>query len=165
MLYLRGTKQIKATMNQSAIAAKLNILDSAIIEIQEWASVLFVKFVGGCRFVSKKIGEIKVERNLAVDYLTEKFSELETIVRCYRTGAWVRVNNSTGSITTEFCNRPSVVTEEHRAYAIAQAQKAVVKAAPPAVAKTQYRSSCLNCGITNTILLGRGYCTDCHGEC
>jgi hypothetical protein len=47
--------------NQSAIATKLNILDSAIIEIQEWASVLFVKFIGGCRFISKKIGVTKIE--------------------------------------------------------------------------------------------------------
>jgi hypothetical protein len=46
--------------SQSAIATKLNILDSAIIEIQEWANVLWVKFIGGCRFVSKKNGVNKM---------------------------------------------------------------------------------------------------------
>jgi hypothetical protein len=46
--------------NQSSIATKLNILDSAIIEIQVWANVLWVRFVGGCRFVSKKIGAKKM---------------------------------------------------------------------------------------------------------
>lgn len=39
----------------AAIAQKLNILESAILEIQEWAHVLLVRFVGGCRFVSKKV--------------------------------------------------------------------------------------------------------------
>jgi hypothetical protein len=50
-------------MNSQAIATHLNILDSAIIEIQEWASVLWVKFVGGVRFVSKKIGTAKMSLN------------------------------------------------------------------------------------------------------
>ena len=54
------TKQ--PAMNTQAIASHLNILDSAIIEIQEWASVLWVKFAGGVRFVSKKVAqEPKVE--------------------------------------------------------------------------------------------------------
>ena len=153
-------------MNTQAIATHLNIVDSAIIEIQEWANVLWVKFIGGVRFVSKKIGAAKMERNMAVDYKTEKFSELETIVRHFNTGAWVRVNNSTGQVTREFCQRPNVVTDEHRAYAISQAAAAKAKAAPATkAAHPQRRTSCLNCGITNVILMGRGYCTDCHGEC
>jgi hypothetical protein len=49
------------TLSQ-AVANKLNILESAIIEIQEWAKVLWVRFQGGCRFVSKKIkGAVKME--------------------------------------------------------------------------------------------------------
>jgi hypothetical protein len=51
-------------MNSQAIATHLNILDSAIIEVQEWASVLWVKFVGGVRFVSKKIGATKMDTEL-----------------------------------------------------------------------------------------------------
>jgi hypothetical protein len=170
---LRGTKQIKAAMNfnQSAIATKLNILDSAIIEIHEWASVLWVKFIGGTRFVSKKIGANKMERNLSVDYLTEKFSDLETIVRHFNTGAWVRVNNSNGKISAEFAQRPHTITEEHKAYAISQALAAKTKPThshtKPAKSyfPNSYRKSCLNCDITNSILSRRGYCTDCDGEC
>ena len=45
-------------MNTAAIATHLKITESAILEIQEWASVLWVRFVGGVRFVSKKIGAI-----------------------------------------------------------------------------------------------------------
>jgi hypothetical protein len=55
-------------MNTQAIASHLNILDSAIIEIQEWASVLWVRFVGGVRFVSKTVGAKKMtEANLVED--------------------------------------------------------------------------------------------------
>jgi len=39
----------------AAIAQHLNIAESAITEIQEWAHVLWVRFVGGVRFVSKKV--------------------------------------------------------------------------------------------------------------
>lgn len=53
-------------MNTTAIAQHLNILDSAIIEVQEWASVIWVKFVGGCRFVSKKINEAKKMSKLTI---------------------------------------------------------------------------------------------------
>lgn len=42
-------------MNTTAIAQHLNIATEAIIKIEEWATVLWVKFRGGCRFVSKKI--------------------------------------------------------------------------------------------------------------
>lgn len=45
-------------MNTAIVARHLNIVESAITEIQEWAHVLFVKFVAGRpRFVSKKIKE------------------------------------------------------------------------------------------------------------
>jgi hypothetical protein len=37
------------------IARHLNIAPTAIIEVQEWARVLLVRFIGGCRFVSKKV--------------------------------------------------------------------------------------------------------------
>jgi len=42
-------------MKTTAIAQHLNIASQAIIEIQEWATVLWVRFVGGCKFVSKKV--------------------------------------------------------------------------------------------------------------
>ena len=47
----------------SAIATKLNVLESAIVRIEEWAHVLFVVVKGlGARFVSKKVlKEVTVE--------------------------------------------------------------------------------------------------------
>jgi hypothetical protein len=54
-------------MNSQVIATHLNILDSAIIEVQEWASVLWVKFAGGVRFVSKKIGATEMTEERAWD--------------------------------------------------------------------------------------------------
>ena len=43
-------------MNLTAIANHLNILESAIVRVEEWAHVLFVVAAGiGGRFVSKKV--------------------------------------------------------------------------------------------------------------
>jgi hypothetical protein len=75
-------------MNTQAIASHLNIIDSAIIEIQEWANVLWVKFIGGVRFVSKKIGAKVVElekHNLTVHGLNpwtpgKKFKNLDRVL-------------------------------------------------------------------------------------
>ena len=46
--------------NTAAIATKLNVLESAIVRIEEWANVLFCVVKGlGARFVSKKVVEVK----------------------------------------------------------------------------------------------------------
>jgi len=43
-------------MNATAIAQHLNVAQQAIVEIQEWTSVLWVRVKGlGARFVSKKV--------------------------------------------------------------------------------------------------------------
>jgi hypothetical protein len=48
--------------NTNAIATKLNVLESAIVRIEEWASVMFVVVKGlGARFVSKKVVAVKME--------------------------------------------------------------------------------------------------------
>lgn len=48
--------------NTAAIATKLNVLESAIVQVEEWAHVLFVVVKGlGARFVSKKIGVEQVK--------------------------------------------------------------------------------------------------------
>jgi hypothetical protein len=73
-------------MNTQAIASHLNIVDSAIIEIQEWASVLWVKFIGGVRFVSKKIGANAMSQELS--------AEEEYLLECERDGSnekWNRI--------------------------------------------------------------------------
>ena len=49
---------------KTAIATKLNILESAIVRIEEWAHVLFVVIKGiGARFVSKKVVEEKMKKS------------------------------------------------------------------------------------------------------
>lgn len=43
----------------AAIAQKLNVLESAIVRVEEWANVLFVVVKGlGARFVSKKVVKV-----------------------------------------------------------------------------------------------------------
>ena len=52
-------------MNTTAIAQHLNVADEAIVEIQEWAKVLWVRVKGlGARFVSKKVGAVKEQKQL-----------------------------------------------------------------------------------------------------
>ena len=63
---LERSKQPSNIMN-SAIATKLNVLESAIVRIEEWAHVLFVVVKGlGARFVSKKVVEEKMETVLSI---------------------------------------------------------------------------------------------------
>jgi len=46
----------------AAIAQHLNILESAIVKVEEWANVLFVVAKGiGARFVSKKVVKVEVK--------------------------------------------------------------------------------------------------------
>jgi len=46
----------------AAIAQHLNVAESAILEVQEWARVLWVRVRGiGARFVSKKVTKMRVE--------------------------------------------------------------------------------------------------------
>ena len=52
------------------IAQHLNVTESAILEVQEWARVLWVRIRGiGARFVSKKV--IKMEQQITVEKLVE----------------------------------------------------------------------------------------------
>jgi hypothetical protein len=55
-------------MNTAAIACYLNIELVKLVKVEEWASVLWVKFIGGCRFVSKKIGAIKMTETQMVRF-------------------------------------------------------------------------------------------------
>jgi hypothetical protein len=161
-------------MNTQAIATHLNIVDSAIIEIQEWASVLWVKFTGGVRFVSKKIGAAKmkltVEKQSQVKWVCR--SETPTSNKYFPAQAWIAISRDGIVSESKQAVGTDAPTEELRSFALAQvaALKRVEVTATAAKAecgstKPYRRTSCLNCGITNTILMGRGYCTDCHGEC
>lgn len=55
-------------MNTAAVARHLNVAESAIVRVEEWAHVLFVVVKGlGARFVSKKV--VKVEQIIQVSQL------------------------------------------------------------------------------------------------
>jgi hypothetical protein len=163
--------------NTAAIATKLNVLESAIVRVEEWASVMFVVVKGlGARFVSKKIVEVKkVEMKLTVDKHTDvKWvcnSETPTDNKYFPARAWVSIDKNGITGESKQATGTNAPSDELRAFALLQIQKlAAVKVAPVrhthSYSKATYRrTSCLNCGITNTILMGRGYCTDCHGEC
>lgn len=59
----------------TAIAQHLNVTESAILEVQEWARVLWVRVKGlGARFVSKKVTEM---------------TEIKEYERQLSNGAWV----------------------------------------------------------------------------
>jgi hypothetical protein len=162
--------------NTAAIATKLNVLESAIVRIEEWASVMFVVVKGlGARFVSKKVVaevrmKITVDKQSQVKWVCR--SEVPTANKYFPDTAWVAIdrNGITGeSKQAVGTNAPS---DELRAFALEQVAKlAAVKVVPTrsshGYSKPSYRRSgrCLNCDITTHILMGRGYCTDCHGEC
>lgn len=71
-------------MNTAAIATKLNVLESAIVRIEEWAHVLFVVAKGvGARFVSKKIGVEKKMERITLEQAQEIRQDPEAIKRGY----------------------------------------------------------------------------------
>jgi hypothetical protein len=63
-------------INFSAIASHLNIAATAITEVQLWANVIWVKFIGGCRFVSKKVGFAKMNAQSMVDKINSELVRL-----------------------------------------------------------------------------------------
>ena len=77
--------------NIAAIATKLNVLQSAIVRVEEWAHVLFVVVKGlGGRFVSKKVVEVKiVELPKTINYSVPTGQQIEmiyvTVKKSYQT--------------------------------------------------------------------------------
>ena len=60
------------TTATAAIASHLNIAETIIAEVQEWAHVLFVWFVGRRpRFVSKKVMEDKMDQKQLIEKMEE----------------------------------------------------------------------------------------------
>jgi len=60
----------------AAIAQHLNILESAIVKVEEWANVLFVVAKGiGARFVSKKVAKVEKQLISGLEY-AEKLAAL-----------------------------------------------------------------------------------------
>jgi hypothetical protein len=71
-------------MNTAAIANHLNVAASAIVEVQEWARVLWVRVKGlGARFVSKKVVTMTQQAPQLGDYAD--FREFEKALIEWRT--------------------------------------------------------------------------------
>lgn len=61
----------------TAIAKHLNVLESAIVRVEEWANVMFAVVRGvGARFVSKRVVKVSVEQEIVVGQITSSFSEV-----------------------------------------------------------------------------------------
>ena len=64
-------------MNTIAIANHLNVAADAIVEVQEWARVLWVRVRGlGARFVSKKVGQEMEATLMTAVRIAKKQNEL-----------------------------------------------------------------------------------------
>lgn len=152
----------------AAIATKLNVLESAIVRVEEWAHVLFVVVKGlGARFVSKKVVELKK---------MTKINIANKVVALIGGKAWAGGDNirvylahkNGGYITVGFtgldCRTTKNAANEYselRSAGLLEYQRL-----DDAQAVVPSRSGvCLNCDLSTSQLLGRGYCTDCHGEC
>jgi hypothetical protein len=155
--------------NTAAIATKLNVLESAIVRIEEWSSVLFVVVKGlGARFVSKKVVATKMETRL--DRANAIVKELGygkvwiggKVIRVYfgNTSGYIEIN-----VKSVNCQKlkHSVAFMAIRDAGLLEVTSDLLSTLD--VPTTHRRTTCLNCNRSNTILMGRGYCTDCHGEC
>lgn len=152
----------------AAIATKLNVLESAIIRVEEWAHVLFVVVKGlGARFVSKKVVELKkmTKINMA--------NRIVSLIggRVWVGGDNVRVylaHNKGGYITVGLAGLDCRTTK-NAANEYSDLRAAGLLEYPRLAAASNNVSArsgvCLNCDLSTSQLLGRGYCTDCHGEC
>jgi hypothetical protein len=155
------------TMN-AAIATKLNVLESAIIRVEEWAHVLFVVVKGlGARFVSKKVVELKK---------MTKINIANRIVSLIGGRVWVGGDNvrvylahKNGGYITVGLAGLDCRTTKNAANEYSDLRAAGLLEYPRLAAASNNVSArsgvCLNCDLSTSQLLGRGYCTDCHGEC
>jgi hypothetical protein len=102
-------------MNTLAIATHLNVLETAIVRIEEWASVIFVVAKGlGARFVSKKINaevemiEVKQRHGECSDFLCltesiavknpESLQMVVGVIDTYRNGYYVEFELSKAGV-------------------------------------------------------------------
>lgn len=98
-------------------------------------------------------------------------SEVNTSNKYFPETAWVSISKDGITGESQEAVGTKAPSKELKAYALQQVIKlASVKpvhknTSVASYNRSNHRSSCLNCGRTNTILMGRGYCTDCHGEC
>ena len=95
------------TTATAAIASHLNIAESIIASVEEWAHVLFVRFIGRRpRFVSKKVVEAKA---MSIDEMMEEY-----LASCSSKDEWIdRVEDMESHlddcIPVSSCVSPSVL--------------------------------------------------------
>lgn len=96
-------------------------------------------------------------------------SEAPTNNKYFPETAWVSID-ATGIVdqSSESITSLKAPSQELIDFAIDQVSKFKTELETkqsPLVTEKARRTTCLNCGIATSMLLGRGYCTDCHGEC
>ena len=78
---------------QAQIANHLNVVESAIVRVEEWAHVLFVVVKGlGARFVSKKVAAVQTIKTI--------FKNSSSALRIWKTGQQFRENGAVWEITS-----------------------------------------------------------------
>lgn len=101
----------------TAIAQHLNVVEDAILEVQEWARVLWVRVKGlGCRFVSKKVAkkmelaelegsekQVKWAKEIRANWLAEAYQTKEKfeqkIVDAKHQNKQTKLNNVTEKLS------------------------------------------------------------------
>lgn len=157
----------------TAIATKLSILESAIVRVEEWAHVLFVVVKGlGARFVSKKVKVVEPKKMTKIDVANNVVALIGGKVWAGGDNVRVYLAHKNGGYITVGVNGLDCRTTKNAANEYSALRTAglldypSLEAGPSSNNSRPTRSGvCLNCDIRSAILLGRGYCTDCYGEC
>lgn len=152
------------------IAEVLNVSPNQIKSVREMAWVYCVVVVGKrATFVSKKkveVAKVETRQSIAV-----KVAELIG-GNVWQGGDKIRVYLGKGYVEVGARSLNCKALNHYLAYskireagldAAYETTEAVSQQTTATVARR--RRSCLDCDFTTSVLFGRGYCTDCYGEC
>lgn len=164
----------------AAIATKLNVLESAIIRIEEWANVMFVVVRGlGGRFVSKKVVVQMTEKKITTQSAIAAggsywakgdrervYFELESLVEMTNSqkrkhaGTKIYFDCTDGKIYSDRLGSDYVKA------AIREIRERATVESSAIVTETK-KQCCFNCGVSGLKLLGGSLgllCPDCYDE-
>ena len=161
---------MKPAMNATIqIAEVLNVSPNQIKSVTEMAWVYCVVVFGKrATFVSKKKVEAKKMARTKWDIAVEVAALIGG--KAWTGGDKVRVYKGrdgfveVGAFGLNFKSLKNSHNEYSAARTAGLLEYKTVSAATVSPPATR-RLTCLNCDITASVLLGRGYCTDCYGEC
>lgn len=151
------------------VAEVLNVSPNQIKSVREMAWVYCVVVFGQrATFVSKKkveVSKVETRHSIAVkvaDLIGGKVWMGGDKVRVYLGKGFVEVGSR--SLNCKSLNHYTAYSAIRDAGldAAYETTEAVSQQTTATVAR---RRNCLNCDLTASVLLGRGYCTDCYGEC